>query len=105
MVPIEPDPLPDDASGAASERYDTIVYGVGTGGVVAGLLVERSRLHRSRELRNDHLRGKRAAIQARTVGLSPSNTNATASALNSLVKPRLDLPGGLSFSINDMDTS
>ena len=72
VVPIEPDPLPEITLGGAAEHYDTIVIGAGTGGgVVAGvladsgervLLVERSRQHRSDELRNDHLRGKRAAI-------------------------------------------
>ena len=39
------------------------------------------------------------------MGRSPPDTNATASALNSLVKRRLALPGGLSLSINDMVTS
>ena len=39
------------------------------------------------------------------IGRSPSNTSATASALNSLVKRRLALPGGPPLSINDMDTS
>ena len=38
-------------------------------------------------------------------GLPPSNTNATASALNSLVNRRLALPGGPFLSINDMVTS
>lgn len=78
VVPVEPDPLPEIALGGAAEHYDTIVIGAGTGGgVVAGvladagervLLVERSRQHRSDELRNDHLQGKRAAINAPTAG-------------------------------------
>ncbi|WP_419847951.1 GMC family oxidoreductase [Candidatus Poriferisocius sp.] len=78
VVPVEPDPLPAISLGAAAEHYDTIVIGAGTGGgVVAGvladagervLLVERSRQHRGDELRNDHLRGKRAAVYAPTAG-------------------------------------
>ena len=77
---IEPDPLPIIALSAADETYDTIVVGAGTGGgVVAAmladagervLLIERSRQHASAELRNDHLRGKRAAIYTPTAGPS-----------------------------------
>ena len=77
---IEPDPLPTITLFAADETYDTIVVGAGTGGgVVAAmladagervLLIERSRQHASAELRNDHLRGKRAAIYTPTAGPS-----------------------------------
>ena len=77
---IEPEPLPTIALPAADESYDTIVVGAGTGGGVAAsmladagervLLVERSRQHTSAELRNDHLRGKRAAIYTPTAGPS-----------------------------------
>ncbi|MDH4168433.1 MAG: GMC family oxidoreductase [Acidimicrobiia bacterium] len=79
---VEPAPLPTVTLTAADPQYDTVVIGSGTGGgVVAAmladhgervLLVERSRAHSSLELRDDHLRGKRAAVYAPTAGPADS---------------------------------
>ncbi|MDH3706191.1 MAG: GMC family oxidoreductase N-terminal domain-containing protein, partial [Acidimicrobiia bacterium] len=78
---VEPQPLPTIGLLDTAPRYDTVVVGAGTGGgVVAAelaragervLLVERSAPHRSAELRDDHLRGKRAAVYAPVAGPAP----------------------------------
>ena len=78
VTPIEPS-LPEGiATGAVRDHYDAVVIGSGPGGGVAAqvlaaagysiLVVERAEPYSNRQLRGDHLHGKRNAVYRSTVG-------------------------------------
>ena len=78
VVPIEPPTISGIAVGQLHDSYDVVIVGAGGGGGVAAaeltrsglrvLLVDRARPMSNRELRGNHLQGKRAQLYAVTAG-------------------------------------
>lgn len=103
VTPIEPDPLPHITPSALDPHYDVIVIGAGAGGGVAAcelaesglrvLLIERSRNHRSRELRGNHLQGKRDQEYDLIAGPGPDSPRVLETAEGSVRVARSDRSG------------
>ncbi len=83
VEPVEPQPVPTVRASAVRRRYDAIVVGSGPGGGAVArslaargkhvLLVERARPASNRQLRGDHLHGKRNAVYAPSAGPGPGH--------------------------------
>jgi choline dehydrogenase-like flavoprotein len=83
VVPVEPPTIMGISAGQLRDSYDVVIIGAGGGGGVAAaeltragmrvLLVERSRPMSNRELRNNHLQGKRAQLYDVTAGPGAGN--------------------------------
>lgn len=80
---LDEDPLTGIPASALREHYDVVVIGGGAGGGVAAnelaqagysvLIVERARPFRDRDLRGNHLQGKRADLYSSVVGPGPGH--------------------------------